>query len=239
MQTSKQMGVNRSYDPSLSQKGIFASLHLLIVFSCVWLVYFNGLTNIGHLLGKSWQFADASRAGILIFCAVLYWFRHLVTLFYLLYRKVGWSEVFGLLFFFALFEIGFVLIGGGVFRDHSIALGWLDVLAFALLLFGSYLNSYSEMQRKWWKADPANKGHCYTKNLFSYSMHINFFGDVLMFTGWALFTHSLWSLSIPLLMAFSFVFFHIPTLDRYLAHRYGDEFKHYAKKTKVFIPFIY
>ena len=52
-----------------------------------------------------------------------------------------------------------------VCRDDSIRLGFWDMVAVMLYLLGSFLNSFSEMRRKWWKADPANKGHCYTKGL--------------------------------------------------------------------------
>lgn len=145
----------------------------------------------------------------------------------------------GLLVFLASFEIGLVLLGGCAFRDYSIDLGWWDLIALVLYLLGSYLNTFSEIQRKQWKANPANRGRCYTKGLFCYSMHINYFGDTVLFTGWCLLTHNIWVITLSLFMALSFVFYHIPTLDSYLPEWYGTEFKTYAEKTKRFIPFIY
>ena len=239
MTSSKQAGVDRSHNTSLIPKLGFTLGHLLIVLSCTWLIYFDGWTIIGNMFGQSWELVDHIRASILLFCAALYWFRHFITLFYLLYRKVAWSEVLGLLVFFALFEIGLVIVGGGAFHDNAIELGWLDILALFLLVLGSFLNSYSEIQRKWWKANPANKGHCYTKGLFSHSMHINFFGDTVLFTGWCLFTYSIWTLALPIAITLMFIFFHIPSLDNYLISRYGEEFKTYAEKTKKLIPFVY
>lgn len=236
---SRPAGVNRAYDDSRIQKWIFNLAHLFIVLSCAWLLFWDGWTTIGTLFGKQWMLVDPTRAIILFFCALLYWLRHSITLFYLLVRKVDWSEVICLLIFFALFEIGFVLIGGGAFRVGVINLGWLDIVALFLLITGSYLNSFSEIQRKWWKRDPANKGHCYTKGLFCYSMHINYFGDTVMFTGWSLFTYNIWSLGLPLFMASMFIFYHIPGLDLHLAKRYGAEFQTYSKRTKRFIPFVY
>lgn len=237
--TSKKGGVDRAHGRSITQKLTFAGGHLAIVLFCAWLVLFNGWATLGNLFGRSWSLADPTRGMILLACAFLYWLRHLTTLFYLLKRKVDWGEVWGLLGFIAFFEIGLVLLGGGALRDYAIDLGWLDIVALALLLIGSYLNSFSEMQRKWWKQDPANKGHCYTGGLFRYSMHINYFGDTVLFTGWCLFTHNFWVLSLPIFMALQFTFFHIPALDSYLAERYGEEFEAYAKKTKRFIPGIY
>ena len=232
-------GVNRTHQSSFYQKITFSFLHLLILVFSGWLIYFNGITEIGKLFSHNLKIIDPIRANILFACIVLYWLRHNITLFYLLVRKVEWSEVFGLLSFFTLFEIGLLLIGGGLFRDYPIKIDWLDIIACILLLSGSFLNSFSEIQRKWWKRNSANKGHCYTGGLFKYSMHINYFGDVVLFTGWSLFTHCVLTLALPLLMGIMFVFIHIPSLDDYLLNRYGNEFKKYSKKTKKLIPLIY
>ncbi|HIP51371.1 MAG TPA: DUF1295 domain-containing protein [Campylobacterales bacterium] len=231
--------ISRSHAKSLAQKWTFILLHLAIVLFSLWLVLFDGLSTLGSIFNKEWSFSDPNRAMILLACTSLYFIRHIITLFYLLVRKVPWAEVFGLSMFIALFEIGLVLIGGGAFREYTIEFGSLDILAFALLIIGSYLNSFSELQRKWWKADQKNKGHLYTKGLFTHSMHINFFGDVVLFTGWSLFTYNFWTLGLPLLMLLSFIFFHIPTLDGYLRERYSEEFLAYEKRTKKLTPFVY
>jgi len=185
----KKAGVDRSHDKSVTEKTVFMLGHLFIVLVCAWIVFFEGVSKTGILFDQNWNLTDIKRAYILFACAFLYWLRHVITLFYLLARKIEWSEVVGLLVFIAIFEIGLVVIGGGAFRDYSIELGWLDILALLFLLFGSYLNSFSEIQRKWWKKDPSNKGRCYTEGLFKYSMHINYFGDTVLFTGWCLFTY--------------------------------------------------
>ncbi len=236
--TPKTGGVNRSHATSFAQKLTFAGLHFTVIALCFWLVSFGGLTALGGALNREWEVADHTRALILAGCALLYGIRHLVTLFYLLARRVDWGEVLGLAAFMASFEVGFLLLGG-VWVDEVQPLNWHDGMAVALLLIGSALNTGSECQRKFWKQDPANKGHCYTGGLFRYSMHINYFGDVVLFSGWALFTTSVWAFSVPLLMALMFVFFHIPGLDAYLSQRYGAEFDAYAKKTKRLIPFVY
>ena len=237
--TSKAAGIIRTHGRSVPQKFTFAMGHLFIVLTCGWLIYGKGWEVIGQGFGKSWQITDIPRAQILLVCAFIYWLRHVLTLFYLLVRKVEWSEVLGLLIFIGLFEIGLVLLGGGAFRDYSIKFGLLDIVALVLFFLGSYLNSASEIQRKWWKAAPTHHGLCYTKGLFAYSMHINYFGDTVLFTGWCLFTYNFWSLGLPLLMGLSFAFYHIPGLDIYLTERYGEAFKNYSKKTRKFIPFIY
>ena len=230
-------GVDRSHGRTLAQRTVFCLGHLAIVLFCAWLLC-GGLARIGGLFGQEWAFASTGRAALLVGCAALYWLRHALTLFYLLARRVDWPEVFGLLGFFALIEIG-LLLAGGLFPQTPPLFRPLDGLALALVLAGSYLNTASETQRKLWKRDPANQGHCYTGGLFKYSMHINYFGDTVMFTGWALLTATPWALVLPALMAAMFIGFHIPALDAYLATRYPDDFPTYARTTKKFIPFIY
>jgi len=234
-----QLNIDRSHHNSFFQKLVFSLLHLLIVVFCAWLIYFNGVALIGASFFKSVEIIDPIRANILFYCTVLYWLRHNITLFYLLVRKIEWSEVFGLLIFFAIFEVGLLLIGSGVFRGSPIALDWLDVFSIVFLIAGSFLNSFSEIQRKWWKKKTSSKGHCYTGGLFSYSIHINYFGDVVLFTGWSLFTHSMLALIFPLFMTVMFIFIHIPGLDSYLLSRYGKEFEDYSIKIKRLIPFVY
>ena len=70
-------------------------------------------------------------------------------------------------------------------------------------------------------------------------MHINYSGDIVLFTGFAMVTHSLSMLVIPLIMAANFIFNIIPSLDRYLEKKYKDEFRNYSMKTKKLVPLIY
>ncbi|WP_422374053.1 methyltransferase family protein [Roseibium sp.] len=235
---SKSGGVSRTHGRSIAEKTLFAGLHLTSVALCAWLL-FGGWQSLGDVIGPALSLADPERGLLLLACALLYFGRHLVTLFVLLTRKVALSEVIGLSAFIAVFEIGFLLLGAGALRDSPVPLGWLDGVAIGLVLAGSYLNTWSELQRKWWKQDPVHRGRCYTGGLFGWSMHINYFGDTVLFTGWAMLTQSLFAFSVPAFMAMSFVFFHIPALDAYLAERYGSDFDAYAARTRKFIPFLY
>jgi protein-S-isoprenylcysteine O-methyltransferase Ste14 len=70
-------------------------------------------------------------------------------------------------------------------------------------------------------------------------MHINYLGDVLLFTGFAM-AAGRWAASlVPVLMALTFVFVHVPMLDAYLAERYGTEFRAWAEHTRRLIPGIW
>ena len=220
-------GVKRNHDRSFLQKITFACIHGCIVLICIWLAF------------GAFDWPDPTRARILAFCAVLYWIRHCLTLFVLLKRQLAYSEVFGLSLFIAFFEIGFLLLGAGVLANEHLQLRSLDWIALGLVVFGSFLNTGSELQRWRWKKQPSSKGRCYTQGLFGYSMHINYFGDTVLFTGWAILAASIFAWSIPVFVAASFVFFHIPALDEYLAKRYGAQFEEYASRTVKFIPFVY
>ena len=66
------------------------------------------------------------------------------------------------------------------------------------------------------------------------------FGHKSVFTtGFAMITDRFGMYLIPLAMTVNFIFNIIPLLDRYLAKKYGDEFKAYSQKTKKLIPLIY
>ncbi len=70
-------------------------------------------------------------------------------------------------------------------------------------------------------------------------MHINYFGDLVLFTGWALLTARAVLLFIPVVMLWGFVVLNIPALDHYLAERHGETFQMYAARTKKLVPFVY
>ena len=123
-----QGGIDRAYANSTLQKLVFSALHFFIVLLCIWLLFFDGLHTVGLVFDKELLFTDIQRAYVLLSCAFLYWIRHTITLFSLLLRKIEWGEVFGLIVFFILFEIGLLLIGGGVFREDIIPFNWLDIL---------------------------------------------------------------------------------------------------------------
>ena len=176
-----------------------------------------------------------TRQVLLMFCLLFYGSRLFITVFVFLKRKMGWLETILIsgLMSFALFS--FARVGG----SSQLPLNALDYLVLILFLGGSWINTYSEYTRHIWKKKRENKGRPYTDGLFKYSMHINYFGDIVLFSGLALITQSFSLLVIPLIMALNFVFFLIPSLDKYLEQKYGEKFTEYAKSTKKFIPGIY
>ena len=115
------------------------------------------------------------------------------------------------------------------------------IVAIILYSTGSFVNTYSELQRKKWKErHPENKkGRCYMEGLFSLSRNINYFGDTVLFAGWAVATGSLWNIWVPIMMGLSFYFYHIPDKEKYLEKRYAKEWPIYKAKTPwSFVPFV-
>lgn len=172
---------------------------------------------------------------ILFIGLVIYVMRLFITLFVFLKRKMSWGEGLLITLVMSLVLLALAYFGG----NQKTIMGVIDSIGIVLYLCGSFLDSYSEYQRYIWKKQTENKGHLFTGGLFRYSMHINYFGDVLLFTGFALITRVPQMLVIPLFMALNFIFILIPSLDRYLDQKYDTEFKAYALKTKRFIPLIY
>lgn len=222
------------YDNSNLTRWFFITVIFSVLFISGLLMFAN------EWMSNSWLdpykiYGDYTRRVILMICLTIYFLRLLFTVFVFLKRKMGWVETILIsgLMFFALYS--FARVGG----NSYLPLNTLDYLGILLFLYGSYINTTSEYTRYVWKKKVENKGRLYTEGLFKYSMHINYFGDVLLFCGFALITQSFSLLIIPLVMALNFVFFIIPRLDKYLAKKYCEEFKEYADKTKKFIPMVY
>jgi steroid 5-alpha reductase family enzyme len=134
-----------------------------------------------------------------------------------------------------LYYIGFALLG----YKHDSDFDVFDISGIILFIGGSCINTFSELLRYYWKKDSSNEGHLYTKGLVKYSMHVNYFGDLLWVSGYALVTGNIYSIFIVIFLFSFFAFYNIPKLDKHLASMYGGEFKNYERETKKLIPFIY
>ncbi|MBI4042485.1 MAG: DUF1295 domain-containing protein [Deltaproteobacteria bacterium] len=189
----------------------------------------------GYFLFRQEAEGDFLRRVLLFSCALIYFLRLSVTLFYLMRRRMRWSEALSVAGAFFIFSVGISYAG----RNTRVPVGGWDWIAALFYLFGSFLNTGSELQRHWWKMRAENKGKLYTEGLFSWARHINYFGDTVLLAGWVILSRQGWAGLIPLLVAAGFVFFHIPVLTRYLQNKYKGEFEAYALRTKKFIPFFY
>jgi steroid 5-alpha reductase family enzyme len=222
------------YAVSFWQKLIFSSFILITILVCVQSMF----PNISLLNSSIIQFLETGnffRRILIASILIIYFFRLQLIVWIFQKRKWAWLEAIIISLVMPLGLNAFTFWGG----SNSSPIGMSEIIGVFLYLSGSYINTQSEFERHIWKMKAENKGHLYTKGLFKYSMHINYFGDIVLFTGFAMVTHRIWSFAIPFVMMTNFIFCIIPLLDRYLEKKYGVEFTEYARKTKKFIPLIY
>ena len=210
-------------------------IHTIFLYIAYLICFDDKLIWMSDILGIDFIAGNICRKICLLSFGVIMYLRMNLTSFYLLKRKMPIEELFGVITGCAAYQIGFILLGGW----QSKPLILIDVLGILLFIIGSYVNTYSEIQRKRFKNDPNNKGKLYTQGLFQYARHINYFGDVCWVTGWAIITHNLWAGIIPIMLTLGFIFFNIPELSNYLEKKYGDDYQEWSKNTKKLIPFIY
>ena len=222
-------------ETSNNSRILWLILHTAFLYIAYILCFCDGSIWIRNILGIDFIAGNIYRKICLLSFGVIMYVRMNLTSFYLLKRKMPIEELFGVITACAVYQIGFTLLGGW----QSDPLILIDVLGILLFIIGSYVNTYSEIQRKRFKDDPNNKGKLYTQGLFQYARHINYFGDICWVTGWAIITHNLWSGIIPIMLTLGFIFFFIPELSNYLDKKYGSEYQDWAKNTKKLIPFIY
>ncbi len=227
--------MERATNKSIKQKIVFAGIHFISIVVAFWIIFLNGQNLIAGIFGQA-TIANSDLTKIIIFiCALVYFVRHIIALFFFIKREVAWGEAIGVGFFIAVFQILFAILA--IYNKEKLyTYDWVLLLIY---FFGSFLNTFSELRRMIWKKDQANKGKLYTQGLFKYSMHINYFGDTVLFTAFALLTGSFWALSVPILITLGFIFYHIPELDNYLRNKYNEQFTIYENKTKKFIPWLY
>lgn len=220
---------------SIPQKTAILILELLILGFAYYIAFNKGGTIVYKWFDIEMLEGNLLRRIIIFSFSIMVFFRITLTMIAFLKRRIPLEEVFSIPLAFSLYYIGFAIFGYG----SNEPIGFPDFIGIAIYIFGSYLNTYSEFQRYIWKKNPENSKKLYTIGLFRYSMHINYFGDLLWVIGYSILTHNIWSVWIPIFLFLFFAFFNIPKLDSYLSEKYKDQFTKYKKNTKKFIPFIY
>jgi protein-S-isoprenylcysteine O-methyltransferase Ste14 len=178
---------------------------------------------------------DLVRNILILSCMIIYFFRLLFTMFVFFQRKMYWIEAIVIANIMP-WIFPYIAYKSGGYTD---SIGWIEIIGLLLFLTGSYLNTASEYFRYSWKQKRENAGHIYTGGLFKYARHINYFGDIVLFTGMAMAAHQIQLLIIPIWMAFNFVVILIPLKENYLKDKYGNEYISYAANTKMLIPLIF
>jgi len=220
---------------SMPQKTVMLLLEILFLWMAYWILFQNGGSTIFEWFGSSLSSGDLRRNYVNFGFSLVVFFRMMLTFYYLLERKIPWEEAFSVPFAFAIYYVGFALLT----VNSEVPINWIDFVAMLVFVVGSCLNTVSELQRHFWKKDVKNEGKLYTEGLFAYSMHINYFGDILWVAAYAFISRNFYSIGIPVFLLLFFVFLNIPKLDTYLAEKYGDDFLRYSNKTAKLIPYIY
>lgn len=158
-----------------SQKLVVSALEALLLAASAWILFGGGGVLLAGWFGWPVPEVVPTRRMVIFGFSVVILARMAFTMFYLMKRQMPWSEAFTVPFAFALYYIGFAVL----VLPSQVALGIWDWVAMALFVLGCTLNTGSELQRYLFKARPENKGRLYTGGMFAWSMHINFFGDIL------------------------------------------------------------
>jgi protein-S-isoprenylcysteine O-methyltransferase Ste14 len=214
------------------------TIHVIEIF-ILWLSYWILFRSGGDWFEKHFAIHNASgnmdRRIIIFTFNIIIFLRLAYMMIILLKRKIPWEESFSVPLAFALYFIGYPLFVLPV----SAPIDVLDYFAIALFITGCVLNTGGEILRNRWKKKPWNNGKIYTGGFFRYSRHINYFGDILWVTAYALITKNGYSVTIPVFLFSFFAFYNAPKLDQYLKGKYGKGYEDYAKKTKMLIPWLY
>ncbi|MBL1420929.1 MAG: DUF1295 domain-containing protein [Alphaproteobacteria bacterium] len=219
---------------SIPQKIIITLIELALIYLSYNIMFGGAEALITSLFNWELVIEIPNRRWVILIFSIIILLRMAFMMFYLLKRKLPWSECFTVPAAFALYYVGFAIL----VLPNEAPLGLWDWLAMALFLLGCHLNTASEFQRHKFKLKPENKGKLYTKGLFAHSMHINYFGDILWIIAYTIIAGHIIGIIIPIMIAAFFAFFNIPMLDNYLRNRY-PEFTKYEAKTKKLIPFIW
>lgn len=230
-----QRGMYEPRDSSKAQRITLAGIAGVWVVLAWWLVLGPGLRIAGIWFGWIGKPGDEVRRIGLAVGFSIYYIRILFTEFVFLKRGVSWSEVFAIVPWL-LCIVPLLAITGGT---NPAPVGWAAAIGSVLFVAGSWMNSYAEYARHVWKLRPENRGQLYTQGLFQYSMHPNYFDDLLSFSGLCLISGAWITTVVRILMAMGFVFVNIPVLDSHLRDHYGSAFDNYKRCTAKLIPFLY
>jgi steroid 5-alpha reductase family enzyme len=114
--------------------------------------------------------------------------------------------------------------------NTTVELGILGYVGIALWLFGFAVEVIADNQKTQFKKNPNNKDRFITSGLWSWSQHPNYFGEITLWLGLALFTYPVlsgWQLVTLISPIFVYLLLTrlsgIPTLDRLAKEKWGSD----------------
>ena len=123
----------------------------------------------------------------------------------------------------------------------SLELGTPQYIGIGLFTVGILTELISEVQRKLFKNDPANKGKNYSGGLFSLARHINYGGYTLWRTGMALTSGNYWLAALQFVWhTYDFSYRAVPVLTQHCSEKYGDGWKKFERDVPhILFPFLW
>ena len=124
---------------------------------------------------------------------------------------------------------------------HTQGLELWDLAAILVFLAGFSGVAASDEALKLFQQNPENEGKVCTKGLWRYSRHPNYFFEIVLWIGFALFAISsplgwLGLISPVLLLVSVFFVTGIPPTEKHLLQSKGEEYRLYQQRTSKFIP---
>lgn len=121
----------------------------------------------------------------------------------------------------------------------------LDYIGLSLFIFGLLFEAIADYQKLAFRSIPENKDKFIMSGLWQYSRHPNYFGEILLWTSFALIAfsgcHSYGVFISPVFVALLLIFVSgIPLLEKSADAKFGnrEEYQIYKKSTPVLIPII-
>jgi len=130
--------------------------------------------------------------------------------------------------------------------NTTVELGILGCVGIALWLFGFAVEVIADNQKTQFKKDLNNRDRFITSGLWSWSQHPNYFGEITLWLGLALFTYPVlsgWQLVTLISPIFVYLLLTrlsgIPTLDRLAKEKWGSDSDYiaYVKATSKLMLF--
>ena len=116
----------------------------------------------------------------------------------------------------------------------------LDVLGVIVWMFGFLFETIGDLQLMSFKQNPKNKGKLFSKGLWRFTRHPNYFGEAVLWWGYyliALASGSWWTIFSPILMTYLLVKVSgVAMLERTMQLKPGYE--EYMRKTSAFFPWF-
>lgn len=136
--------------------------------------------------------------------------------------------------------LGCLLVGVQTAPPRAVT-SW-DLLGTGLWTVGFLFETVGDAQLLRFKANPRHRGQVLDRGLWRYTRHPNYFGEALLWWGYAAFavgsTGSLWTLWSPLVMTLLLLKVSgVALLEKTIVER-RPGYRHYMKSTNAFLPWF-